>query len=41
MDAGTEVLDTLEWSAHDAPPELIDGVVIRQRVSECRIIYRE
>jgi hypothetical protein len=35
------VLDTLDWDAHDAPPELVNDVIVRQRISECRIIYRE
>lgn len=36
-----EILDTLDWMAHDAPPEFLNNVVIRQRICEARVIYRE
>lgn len=36
-----EILDTLEWMAHDAPPDFLNNVVIRQRICECKVIYRE
>lgn len=38
---GVEILDTLEWDEHDAPPDLVNGTIIRQRICECRVIYRE
>lgn len=38
---GVVVLDTLDWSTLDAPPELVAGVIVRQRICECRVIYRE
>jgi len=39
--AGTEIMDTLEWDWHDAPPELVNDLKVFQRVCECRISYRE